>query len=319
MTTDEQQAPKFGIGVAERRSGVSAALIRMWEKRYRAVTPTRTESNRRLYSEGQIARLTKLRRLVDRGYSISRIATLGDDELARQLEEVGAVSAQSADAAETKRLISVGHSLEVSLSPREFPQMTRVAHFNELGEALASDRVPEADLLVVELQTLFPEQVDELRRLFTRCGASRGVLLYRFTRSATVAETAMKIAGLTVMRGPLGDSPLRRECRLQFEAEDEPTVDSIDGEQVLPERRFSPQQLAQLSRISSSVNCECPQHLASLLQDLSAFERYSGECEDRSPDDARLHRFLHRTTAEVRRRMEDALHQVIEAEGITLD
>jgi hypothetical protein len=55
------------------------------------------------------------------------------------------------------------------------------------------------------------------------------------------------------------------------------------------------------------------------LQGLAAFEKYSSECEDRNPADAALHSFLHRTTAAVRRSMEEALDYVVQAEGLSVE
>ena len=46
-----------GIKIVARRTGLSAHVIRIWEKRYGAVEPDRTDTNRRLYSEEQIERL----------------------------------------------------------------------------------------------------------------------------------------------------------------------------------------------------------------------------------------------------------------------
>jgi hypothetical protein len=52
------------------------------------------------------------------------------------------------------------------------------------------------------------------------------------------------------------------------------------------------------------------------VSSLSAFEAYSQECENRSPDDAALHAYLHAATAHARATLEAALARVIEAEGI---
>ena len=87
----------------------------------------------------------------------------------------------------------------------------------------------------------------------------------------------------------------------------------------IPERIYTTDQLLKFARVSTSVDCECPQHLAGLLQGLAAFEKYSSECEDRNPQDAALHAFLHRATANVRRTMEDALQHLARVEGIELD
>ena len=69
------------IKVVARRTGLSAHVIRIWEKRYGAVAPTRTGTNRRLYSEEQIERLNLLRGLTQVGHSIGLIAGLGTAKL----------------------------------------------------------------------------------------------------------------------------------------------------------------------------------------------------------------------------------------------
>ena len=73
--------PGHSIKVVVRRTGLSAHVIRVWEKRYQAVVPARTETNRRLYSDEDIARLQWLQQAVQAGQSIGRIAHLPTDEL----------------------------------------------------------------------------------------------------------------------------------------------------------------------------------------------------------------------------------------------
>lgn len=72
---------RCSIKLAARKSGLSTHLIRMWQKRYDAVSPHRTDSNRRLYSESEIERLKLLRAVVDAGHRIGEVAHLSDDEL----------------------------------------------------------------------------------------------------------------------------------------------------------------------------------------------------------------------------------------------
>lgn len=90
------------IQVAARRSGVSPHLIRIWERRYGALSPCRSQTNRRQFSEDDIRRLAALRELIDRGHRISSIASLCCDELhsllgkERQLAEI--VLPRAADA-----------------------------------------------------------------------------------------------------------------------------------------------------------------------------------------------------------------------------
>ncbi len=63
------------------RTGLSPHVIRVWEKRYRAVEPRRTPSNRRLYSDAEVRRLALLHAATKAGHSIGTIARLPDDQL----------------------------------------------------------------------------------------------------------------------------------------------------------------------------------------------------------------------------------------------
>ncbi len=69
------------IKVVARRTGLTAHVIRIWEKRYGAVEPERTGTNRRLYSNEQIERLILLRDITQNGHRISHVAKLPTDKL----------------------------------------------------------------------------------------------------------------------------------------------------------------------------------------------------------------------------------------------
>lgn len=69
------------IKVASRRSGLTSHVIRVWEKRYSAVSPTRTASNRRLYTDADIEHLRLLHEAISAGHSIGQIASLADADL----------------------------------------------------------------------------------------------------------------------------------------------------------------------------------------------------------------------------------------------
>lgn len=72
---------QYSIKMAVRKSGLPAHVIRVWERRYNAVSPNRTATNRRRYSEAQIERLTLLRIATHGGHSISTIAKLSVEKL----------------------------------------------------------------------------------------------------------------------------------------------------------------------------------------------------------------------------------------------
>ncbi|MBZ0111561.1 MAG: MerR family transcriptional regulator [Thermoanaerobaculia bacterium] len=81
MSKLDPDQPIHSIGAVERRTGIKADLVRAWERRYGAVVPKRTETDRRLYSESDVRRLTLLREATRLGHRISHIARLADEQL----------------------------------------------------------------------------------------------------------------------------------------------------------------------------------------------------------------------------------------------
>jgi DNA-binding transcriptional MerR regulator/methylmalonyl-CoA mutase cobalamin-binding subunit len=79
---------QLAIKVVSQRTGLSAHVIRIWEKRYGAVRPVRTSTNRRLYSEEEIERLILLRDLTRAGHSIGVVAILPTQELRKLAPEL---------------------------------------------------------------------------------------------------------------------------------------------------------------------------------------------------------------------------------------
>jgi MerR family transcriptional regulator, light-induced transcriptional regulator len=75
------------IGVACDRTGLSPHVLRVWERRYAAVEPTRTNGGHRLYSDADIERLRLLALVTAGKRSISLVAHLPADELARLARE----------------------------------------------------------------------------------------------------------------------------------------------------------------------------------------------------------------------------------------
>ena len=67
--------------VVTRRTGLSADLLRAWERRYQVVMPSRSGSGRRLYSDADIERLGLLYRGTLAGRGIGQLAQLNTSEL----------------------------------------------------------------------------------------------------------------------------------------------------------------------------------------------------------------------------------------------
>ena len=78
---DLSKKPRHLIQVVGRRTGISSDVIRAWERRYGAVISQRTDTNRRLYTDDDIEKLTLLKRAINAGRRIGDIANLSYDDL----------------------------------------------------------------------------------------------------------------------------------------------------------------------------------------------------------------------------------------------
>ena len=86
-TTRKQVLDGHPIRVVARRTGLTPHVIRVWEKRYQAVVPERTPTNRRLYSDEDIERLQLLRKATLLGRSIGQVAGISTDDLRSLIRE----------------------------------------------------------------------------------------------------------------------------------------------------------------------------------------------------------------------------------------
>jgi DNA-binding transcriptional MerR regulator/methylmalonyl-CoA mutase cobalamin-binding subunit len=99
----------YTIKQAALRSGLSVTTVRVWERRYGVVRPTRTTAGYRLYDDAAIARLIAMRQLVDgRGMRPSQAAELlaadgadVDDLVAEAAARSGSAGANGAASART--------------------------------------------------------------------------------------------------------------------------------------------------------------------------------------------------------------------------
>ncbi|MHB1224437.1 MAG: MerR family transcriptional regulator [Gemmatimonadaceae bacterium] len=79
--------PRHPISVVVDRTGMSEHLLRMWERRHRAVEPARSDGGHRLYSDADIERVQLLHAATRAGRTIGQVAHLSADELARLVED----------------------------------------------------------------------------------------------------------------------------------------------------------------------------------------------------------------------------------------
>jgi MerR family transcriptional regulator, light-induced transcriptional regulator len=102
-TQPDASTPRHPIGVAAERTGLTPDVLRVWERRYEAVSPNRSAGRQRLYSDDDIERLRLLRLATVPGRGISQVVGLSTPELARMVEEDANARSlvQASDASET--------------------------------------------------------------------------------------------------------------------------------------------------------------------------------------------------------------------------
>jgi DNA-binding transcriptional MerR regulator len=82
----------YSIRDLEKLTGIKAHTIRIWEQRYRLITPSRTETNIRYYTHDNLRLLLNIALLNRNGMKISKLAKLKPEEITAQ----GAVLSQEA-------------------------------------------------------------------------------------------------------------------------------------------------------------------------------------------------------------------------------
>lgn len=78
----------FSIKDLENISGIKAHTIRIWEKRHRLLSPTRTNTNIRRYNLTSLQKLLNITLLYNHGFKISKIASLEKDEIPIMVREI---------------------------------------------------------------------------------------------------------------------------------------------------------------------------------------------------------------------------------------
>ncbi len=325
---------KYRIGTVAQLTGLTADTIRMWERRYSTVSPSRSEGGTRLYGDEEVTRLQLMRALTESGDPIGGIANLSTQSLRERLARLADLSGYGA-AGSVPGSTPEG-AIRIAVLDSALPEQMRVnpadlGNLEVVGAATDVQTLAErldsagADVLVANLALLGPKPVEVLQHCQEVCGARLVVILYDWATRRQLTRLAS--AGARLVRGPVHVASLRQtitdlwilgavELRQESPALRAPAPLITRGGLPIPARRFDDEQIARLREVRSAVDCECPNHLSGLIASLVAFERYSAACESRTPDDAALHALLHRGTAEARASMEDLLVRVCEQDGI---
>ena len=321
----EHAGQTYGIGAVAKMTGLSPHTIRIWERRYEAIVAERASNGRRVYSSSDVEKLSCLKILTDRGVSIGRIAGESTDVLRERIDNMSELSRGVAPDSIAVALLGDFLPAQIHGRPRNLEPLEFTVVDTSVERFEADVQRHSVDVLVLEVPIINDDAIENLRELVDISGAHESVCIYNFARTRDVER--LRNRGAVVLHAPVDLDELRSAIVGAFEAPRiaQPTaasesMSSLGGEWVLDgtiePRRFSQSQLATLASTSTKIDCECPQQLAQLVSDLSAFEAYSASCANQTEEDAALHRFLHYTTARARALVEAALERVAQAEQL---
>ncbi len=330
--------PTLRSGAVARIAGMPVATLRIWEQRYQAVRPITAASGHRLYSSADVERATLLRRLTSKGHAIGLLAALETEQMREMMhapEVTMPVNRPAVQKHLAMRAVVVGQALASRLQrliDRQplGPALQMVAVFNTLADAAEaakhSDK-PAVDLMLWQAASLQSGASQELLVAKDAWQAPAAAVVYRFSSAAGRVE--LTGAGAAVLYEPVDDLSLGHWLaslqRVKTPSEENvtgpeltiPSAKSLAQQNILPPR-FDDVALTQFAGLSSAIACECPSHLAELLLQVCYFEKYSGECANRSAADAQLHAYLQQVAGTARMLFEKALEQVAIAEGLPL-
>ena len=184
----------YPIRYVAQQTGLSTHVIRIWEKRYQAVVPKRTETNRRMFCGKDIERLKMLKTGVKIGHSISQIAGLSSEDL-MELVKLDVPAASEVSTARESASLDATYFYERSLST--------VLNFDAKGLESVLDRaavhLSKLELIKAVIEPLC-QKIGELwehgelkvinEHMTTTVIRS---FLWNLLRSAEVSETSPKI------------------------------------------------------------------------------------------------------------------------------
>lgn len=183
MPSTSASVARISIGTVVRRTGLSAHVLRAWERRYGVVKPKRTDGGLRLYSHDDVLRLQLLKKLTDQGHSIGQIADLRGSELASLLRddaiesaiastqveptEAGRYLAATLEAAQSldgPRVHSTLMRAVVALKSREFMRDVVTPLLARVGEMWSDDAIcpVHEHILSVNLRRVLAWMIDSV-------------------------------------------------------------------------------------------------------------------------------------------------------------
>lgn len=310
------------IGAVSKTTGIPVSTLRIWETRYAAFSPVKTEGNQRLFEESDIAKAILLKQLTNQGHSISAIAGLNLDQLRKMTNLQNSAQTKLGVHGEPVTLAVVGLSLANRIESKKFATQLKQNKIKVTDVLLNLETACDAEfsekpqVLLVKVNTLQTDVHLSIRTLLQEHKFAQAIVIYNFAPEGVVQ--AMRFSGLIVRREPISDIELAELLQSLIFVDKTRAQEFGTSGNVIASRKYSDETLTRVAGISTNVLCECPRHVAELISQLASFEEYSQECLNKNAEDAHLHAYLHSISGSARALFENALEKIAQHEGIEL-
>ncbi len=312
----------YRIATVSHLTGIPVQTIRVWESRHAVVQPTRSATNVRLYRRADIDRLSLVKAAVDAGQAISTLAALTDRQIKARLKDAPTTAAKARKAG--CRVLVVGSALASVLKTAwkarsDVRVQASLPTLSDLDADLDTDTepgsLPSVDAVIVDIPVLRNDLPAALRLMRTATRAPVVIVVYGLGSRQLLSR--LDNANVIALAAPADPAQIARICQLGLAID--PTPPAAFSQMLMHSavaRRYDEVFLQQLSQMPSKVQCECPNHLADLLNKLNAFERYSLECESMNVKDAAMHAMMYSASGHCREFLEEVLRRLMAHEGI---
>lgn len=309
--------PLYGIGTVGRLTGLRPDTLRAWERRYGLGASHKSATGRRQYTQSDLEHLQLIAALVNDGARIGEIANSERKTLEMLLRQRG-IRGREALSKSKPRAVFVGAALCKWLDSHQgcisgvdaLLARMDIAAIEESAFAVLKG----SDVMVLECASLSRASVTRIKSLHDDALAKRIIVVYQFGNTQWLED--LEAAGIAAMAFPPDAGKLAFEIARNI-AESEISAGESDlGELMTAKpRQFGAVELAAAASLESTLDCECPKHIAQLITALIAFEEYSASCSVDNWHEAAVHSCIYAYAGQARHLMEKALRTVLEERG----
>ena len=135
---DQANMAIYSIKDLEKLTGIKAHTIRIWEQRYGLITPARTDTNIRYYTDENLRLLFNIALLNRNGLKISKLAQMTPEEIA---SKGGAIAENNTNPNAQIDALTLG-MIDLSEAAFEHVLYTKTAHTNRANKITPDPRNP---------------------------------------------------------------------------------------------------------------------------------------------------------------------------------